>query len=70
MVELGERWPDLEGGIRDGTPAAWPVGSEAGRGVPLPQRGLVALGRARADARAVAAAQRCFLCKSARNLSK
>jgi hypothetical protein len=34
-----------------------PDGRQAGRGVPIPQRGLVALDRARADAEAVAGSQ-------------
>ena len=55
--ELGRALADRESEVYDGAAARGAVGPEAGRSVPLPQRGLVALDRARADAGAVAGAQ-------------
>ena len=49
MGELGTVLANTACEIHDGAAAASPVGFQAGRGVPLFQRGLIALGRARAD---------------------
>jgi hypothetical protein len=57
VAELGGAVAHNKGEVRDGATARGPVGRQAGGGVPLPQRGLVALDRARADAEAVAGAQ-------------
>jgi hypothetical protein len=55
--ELGSALADSARHVCDGTTARGPDETEAGRCLPLSQRGLVALDRARADAGAVAGAQ-------------
>ena len=55
--ELGGALADSARDVRDGATARGPDETEAGRGVPLSQRGLVALDRAQANAGAVAGAQ-------------
>jgi hypothetical protein len=54
--ELGGEVAHKQGHLRDGAAARGPNGTEAGRGVPLRQRGLIALDRPRADAESVAGA--------------
>jgi hypothetical protein len=54
VAEFGRALADQTGEIRDRASAGRPFGPEGGGGVPLPQRGLVALERDRADAGAMA----------------
>ena len=54
MEELGSSVADQEGEVCDAAAARGPNGPQAGGGVQSPQRGLVALGRARSDAGGVA----------------